>query len=104
MDGTARHAAVSGRVRLDSEDRFHERLGDVGRRRLLCRCLRQQHRLLERLQIGNARGAHGEMTIELAPRARIELVITIAADEVDQLLAGDIGLGRQGILPLNVER
>lgn len=44
------------------------------------------------------------MTIELAARMRIELIIAIAADEVDQLLAGDIGLGRQGILPLNVER
>lgn len=44
------------------------------------------------------------MTIELAARMRIEFVITIAADEVDELLAGDIGLGRQGNLPLNVER
>jgi hypothetical protein len=44
------------------------------------------------------------MTIELATPTRIELAIAIAADEVDQLLAGDIRLGRQGILPLNVER
>jgi hypothetical protein len=44
------------------------------------------------------------MTIELAARTRIELVIAIAADKVDQLLTGDIGLGRQRVLPLNVER
>jgi hypothetical protein len=44
------------------------------------------------------------MAIELAARPRIEFIIAIAADEIDQLLAGDIGLGRQGILPLNVER
>jgi len=44
------------------------------------------------------------MAIELAARLRIEFIVAIAADEVDQLLAGDIGLGRQGILPLNAER
>lgn len=44
------------------------------------------------------------MAIELVARVRIEFIVAIAADEIDQLLAGDIGLGRQGILPLNVER
>jgi hypothetical protein len=44
------------------------------------------------------------MAIELIARLCIEFIIAIAVDEIDQLLAGDIGLGRQGILPLNVER
>ncbi len=95
---------VSVRVRLGFEDRLHERLGDVGWCRIMCRCLRQQHGLLEGLEIRHARRADAEMAIELAARLRIEFIIAIAADEIDQLLAGDIGLGRQGILPLNVER
>jgi len=44
------------------------------------------------------------MPLELDALIRRQLIVPIAPDEIDQLLASDVRLDRQGTLPLNVEQ
>ena len=44
------------------------------------------------------------MPLEFDTLIRRQLVVTVARDEVDELLTRDVGLGGQGILPFNAEQ
>ena len=83
------------------EDCLDERLGDVRSEFVTSRSC-QRDRLLVGLQIRDARRAHRQM-LEFDALIRRQLVVTVARDEVDELLTRDVRLGG-GILPLNVEQ
>ena len=85
------------------EDRFDQGLRHVRRNRIVGRRLGQQHGLLVRLQVRHARWADREMSLEFRTLMQLQFVISIPRDELDELLARDVGPG-QGNLPLDVER
>ena len=86
------------------EDCLDERLGDVLGSEFVASRSCQRDRLLVGLQIRDARRAHRQMPLEFDALIRRQLVVTVARDEVDELLTRDVRLGGQGILPLNVEQ
>jgi hypothetical protein len=82
------------------EDGLDEGLRHVLRDLVAGRRLGERNGLPEGAQVRLAGGAHVQVPLELGARARRKLVIEVAPDEVDQLLARDVSLARQNDLLL----